>query len=181
MGRMGELMTQHDKLIWAAGFIDGEGCISLIGDRGTYTAVINVGQTKELPLLVLQEVFGGSVGPVRDRFNQHYQWRVYGIAAANAAKLLLPYLILKAEQARILIAYQVTKGVQGQAISFEISAIRQDLFERMKALNKRRTLDAERLSEEAPQEIEDGAIVRSHTNGKYESATEMIAPYNFVL
>lgn len=143
----------NKDLIWAAGFIDGEGCISIIQDRGRYTASINVGQVSPRPLQELQKILGGAVGPVHDAFGGHYQWRVYSDKAAGVAEKLLPYLRNKEEQAMFLLRFQGTKGSTGKRVNAETDKYQTYLFEHVKKLNKRRKRiqpDAERLSETAP-------------------------------
>ena len=157
-------MNNEIELSWAGGFIDGEGCITILTDRKSHAAAINVGQVSRIPLDKLQRLFGGSVGFVHDKRGGHYQWRVYGPSASKTAELLLPYLCLKNEQAELLIAFQKTKGIQGQIVSAETKLLRQVLYLRVKELNKNRILDVERLNEEAPLAKEDDAIVRSYAN-----------------
>ena len=145
-------MTDTD-LAWAAGFIDGEGCITILVDRGRHTAAITVGQVNRRPLDRLQEILGGSVGPCKDDKGGHFQWRVYAEKAAVAAEKLLPYLKNKDQQALYLLRFQGTKGTidKHPKVTPEIADYQSYLYSQVKYLNRRRTrLDAERLNEDAP-------------------------------
>lgn len=138
-------------LAWAAGFIDGEGCISIMQDRGRYTAVINVGQVSRMPLDKLQGILGGSVGPIRDSKGGHFQWRVYADNAAGVAEKVLPYLCNKAEEAIFLLRFQGTKGHTGKRVDETTAQYQTFLFDEIrKKHTRRRNSDAERLSEKAP-------------------------------
>lgn len=166
------------KLIWAAGFIDGEGYVGatncthgVSAKRNSYTAVINVGQVSRVPLDILQEILGGSVGPLRDRFGFHYQWRVYGDKAAAAAARLLPYLVVKRRQAELLLEFQATK-TKSRCLTDEVYARRVAIHAELRELNGRRQhVQADRLSKETPQP-EGDAIVGSQENKNPESQQE---------
>jgi len=100
-------MTQTD-IAWAAGFFDGEGCITVpvrtrSRNRRNYSLALYVGQVDPRPLARLQGYFGGAVvsrtswGKGRPIF----MWRISGTTAEAALRVLLPFLMVKAEQARL--------------------------------------------------------------------------------
>lgn len=103
-------MTNQElqKIIWAAGFIDGEGCIrinSYTSRKSTlYNIVLKVSQKKKEPLEILVSLFGGKIGKYGQR--NIYQWQVTNKMANEALKSLLPYLILKKEQAELALSFQ---------------------------------------------------------------------------
>ncbi len=165
-------MNRQEKIIWAAGFLDGEGCISIIRDRNNFQCLVDAAQVNKPPLEVLRELFGGLLRFAESPRGGHWQWRVYARRASDACKELLPYLVNKQEQARMLITFQETKGDNGAFVSPETYAFRAQLYLAVKKLNPRRPLNAERLSEEAPRSAGD-AIVRSHANDKHENTAEM--------
>ena len=101
-------MTDQEQMAWdawAAGFIDGEGCIILhrINPR-KFSLRISVGNTDIRPLHRLQQMYGGSV-----RWDRHPRGRpfwVWKTVSLNAAKCLLrvmPWLVVKHEQAELAI------------------------------------------------------------------------------
>ena len=109
-------MTSQEAA-YLAGFFDGEGCVGAYitnrpasptnrAARGMRLSV-SVAQVDRRPLLMLQEAFGGAVvvsdkGNTRkDGFNRRicYVWIVSGPSAQTALRAMLPYLVVKREQA----------------------------------------------------------------------------------
>lgn len=93
---------------YAAGLIDGEGCISIQGEtkRGIYQPRIDVGMTaKAMPVLeALKNRFGGVINKTRprlDKWEEAHVWRVFGKPMATCLEALLPHLILKKQQAEL--------------------------------------------------------------------------------
>lgn len=108
-------VAETDKA-WAAGFVDGEGCIALIGRsqvlKGkTYQCFVlslHVANTDIRTLERLKTMFGGTIYPTnhKNRPNNKPCWTWYCRSALAAAALdkLLPYLFSKKEQAELGIA-----------------------------------------------------------------------------
>jgi len=95
---------------YAAGLIDGEGCIYITrASRGrAYAPRVDVGMTvKANDLLAsLQASYGGTVHLMRsrsDRWEEARCWSVWGSEALAFLERVLPYLRLKVEQARLAI------------------------------------------------------------------------------
>lgn len=142
-------MTEEIMLAWAAGFIDGEGCVSILTDRKNYACLIDVGQVNKHPLTILAGLFGGTVRHCPSKYGGHWAWRVYGPKASIAAQRLLPYLIGKKRQAEILIEFQDTKLTSGAYVSPAVYEHRETLYKEIKSLHPRRTSNPERLNERA--------------------------------
>lgn len=146
-------MDELLKRAWAAGFIDGEGCISVV--RCTHKGVareqvqllLDVGQSKREPLDHLVELFGGRVRSVR---LGAFGWRLYGQKAGRVLEAVLPYLIVKRRQATLGLELLSLKSVQGRTRPDAVYARVLAIAEEFRALNLRRS-HAERLSESAPQ------------------------------
>lgn len=181
-------MTKAEKLIWAAGFIDGEGYVgitrALYGKKYKhyfYREDVAIGHVSRVPLDVVAEVFGGNVRKAKDNYGHHYQWRLYGEKAVEALRLMIPYFVNKGKQAELVISFYETrmKAKRDAAGKYrdlpeEVHILREHLHAAVKALNARRSR-RERLSEEAPAQSGD-AIVRSHGNSNHESDAEMTSP-----
>lgn len=108
-------MTQKEKLIWAAGFIDGEGCIGIRHYKSTPTQpkynqiFIAVANTDPHPLLIFKELFGGNIKEQKTRSEKHriaWKWQLTSKKAAKVLTLVLPYLNSKQEQAKLAIEFQ---------------------------------------------------------------------------
>lgn len=174
-------------LAWAAGFVDGEGCIRTIDctHKGRFTTqrwysiTIDVSQVKREPLDKFVELFGGKVLCHRDEYGPAHVWRAYGSRALNTLEKILPYLVVKKRQAELCIEFQRTKRTHvGGRISQEVHIRRKAIHYELLMLNARRKkpVDAERLSEATPCESRDDATVRSHGNKNRESVEETATP-----
>lgn len=92
---------------YAAGLIDGEGCIGVSKSKGgTYAARIDVGMSSKARILLerLQRAYGGSIRnsrPGTDRWESAECWMVSGTVAAATLRRIAAHLVLKSEQASI--------------------------------------------------------------------------------
>ena len=138
-------MTETD-LAWAAGFVDGEGCISTPvrrrdRNRRDYSLSLYVGQVDPRPLQRLQGYFGGTVVSRASwgRGRPIFMWRVSGTTAEAALRTLLPHLMVKAEQARLalelrdLISSYPQKGRKGRSVDPVTTAARMALVDAIRA------------------------------------------------
>lgn len=142
-------MSKSHQLAWAAGFIDGDGFIT-IQDRKTkikekvYNGhYIRLGccQASEIPLKELQRLFGGTIreknsGPNRENYNRktQYIWCVSTQQAAEVIEQLLPYLVHKKEVAQLALEFQQTMGSHYK-VPEETKLYRELLKEKIQTLN----------------------------------------------
>lgn len=132
-------MSKSHQLAWAAGFIDGDGHITIQnrktkhGDKeysGTYLRV-GACQSHPTPLEKLQDLFGGSIrpknsGPNPHGYNRKPQW-IWSLSTAQAAEALtqmLPYFVHKKEVALLALEFQKTMGTDKKTVSSDIVALR---------------------------------------------------------
>lgn len=109
------------EYIWAAGFLDGEGCFALThsSGRGTHettrNAVVHVAQMRKAPLDRLAAIFGGTVRIMRvnNKDQTIYQWAVTGAKVIPIIEAVLPYLCGKQDEARWVLEYAKTIGNRG--------------------------------------------------------------------
>src|SRR5262245_7393469 len=96
-------VTNAEFVIWAAGFFDGEGHISLSpASNGSYNVAIVVGQKSLKPLLMLQKRWGGRITPNGTVFN----WQINRKELVKAfLDDVRPYLYLKDTQADVMYEY----------------------------------------------------------------------------
>ena len=97
-------MIRRLQLAWAAGFIDGEGCIRCRPREGLYRVRLAVAQNESQPLLLLQYCFGGNV--IKGKTTQVYIWEFNGVDVINALEELVPFLVTKKEEAQEVIKYK---------------------------------------------------------------------------
>lgn len=143
-------MRHRDKC-WLAGFIDGEGCITLnIGKAGkgrnistNYSPTIRVGNTKLKLLEHCQKITGvGTIISQRTYGANHkpnWQWF---LCANNVRSLLLeirPYLISKGEVADLVIKMQDSingNKQRNKRLKPGVVKYREEIARQVKALNK---------------------------------------------
>jgi hypothetical protein len=105
-----EIDDRLAKVIWASGFIDGEGSIGVHVIRtGPYKhpyhiLTLQVDQVDPRPLLVLIQLWGGSLVLQPRKTDRHapiYHWTIGNKKAAKVCAEILPYLVNKREVAEL--------------------------------------------------------------------------------
>jgi hypothetical protein len=106
-------MTKREKIAWAAGFVDGEGCIQIVRNRHNamageyqYKVSLTVVQKAKSPLTKLVEIFGGEV----KKHDGYWRWTVMCAQADSVLRALLPFLVLKKSQAELALSFQSRRG-----------------------------------------------------------------------
>ena len=127
---------------YLAGLIDGEGTISCSitkTSRG-FLALhkqLSIFNTNISLISWITNRFGGVVHSRKrkEEWKQEHQVKWSAEDAVTILGLVLPYLVIKSEQAEIFIALHNTKSIQG--VSLETQVYRQKLVDRLQELNKR--------------------------------------------
>lgn len=98
----------RDDLVWAAGFLEGEGHFGNNGSRSK-SEVVQVAQTNLEPLERARDVFGGSITkyePDEENRSTYWTWRTSGYRARGIMMTLYPLLSrAKQEQIRSALTY----------------------------------------------------------------------------
>ena len=135
-------MSRSHRLAWAAGFMDGDGFITIQNRKsevngktysGTYLRV-GACQAKQNVLLELQSLFGGTIrpknsGPNREGYNRKPQW-IWTLSTQQASEALvqlLPFLIHKREVALLAIEFQKTMSTNKKELSDSVVEARKKL------------------------------------------------------
>jgi hypothetical protein len=95
-------------LAYAAGLVDGEGHIGLTHWGSSFLPVLTVTNTDARCGEWLIAHFGGQVFRHDSATRSHrtkFNWRLNGKRATTVLEAVLPYLVLKCEQAEIAISY----------------------------------------------------------------------------
>jgi len=131
------------ELAYTAGMVDGEGHIGLAPTASSFLPILVVTNTDERIIDWLVHRFGGSIHHHERDNGVHkarHNWRLHGKHATTLLEKLLPYLVLKHDQAQLAMSFYAP------GISFHHGARRlpeQELERRkhlhssLKALNKR--------------------------------------------
>lgn len=143
-------MSRSHRLAWAAGFIDGDGFITIQNRKSTvngkeYTGqYLRIGccQASEVPLKELQHLFGGSIriknsGPNRENYSRktQYIWTLSTKQAADAIKQLLPFLIHKRDVALLALSFQETMSETKKQLSEETLTYRLEIQQKITSIN----------------------------------------------
>lgn len=109
-------------LAYAAGIIDGEGCIRIVvrkprnGKSAQHSLMLQVAQKDGILMDWLYGVFGGMVylkNKKTDGSDWIYEWRVMENKAAEVLKQTLPFLTVKKRQAELALRFQTHKTGAG--------------------------------------------------------------------
>jgi hypothetical protein len=112
----------HNELVWASGFLEGEGsfccyprCIKRNNNKGYYQLSVNATQANKEPLIRLALLFGGHVyGPYkkknRPNNKPYYTWSIHTSLARKSMKSLLPLMsLVRQEQINQALALDAIK------------------------------------------------------------------------
>jgi hypothetical protein len=130
---------QIKTIAYAAGIVDGEGCLTLNrrkhrnGEHSdVYQCMVSVTNNSERLLYWLQKHFGGAVC---ERTGHSYEWRLYRITEQEAfLTTILPYLLVKEEQAHLLLEIRSLSG-KGQKLSPAVRKRRFQIYHKIQSLN----------------------------------------------
>lgn len=140
--------AQETDLAWAAGFIDGEGCIALVKRtqilKGKpyqcFVLSLHVANTDLRTLERLKAMFCGTLYPTnhKNRPNNKpcWTWYVRSALAAAALEKLMPYLFSKREQAELGIASRRYIQGNGRPRTPESFSGQQQIFTQLKHLKR---------------------------------------------
>lgn len=128
-----DLIRSVKELAYCAGFIDADGTICIGRNGRRFYPTIQAAGANLAVLEHLRRVLGGTLqnfNPKRGIRRQYkmWYWRVCGQAAVYVAKLLLPYLRVKREQAKCLARFPYGAGA-GRRLPDEIQKERQRLYD----------------------------------------------------
>lgn len=113
---------KQTKLAYAAGIIDGEGCIRIVtrkpryGRSAQHSLMLQVAQKDGILMDWLYGVFGGMIylkNKKTDGTDWIYEWRVMDNKAAEVLKQVLPLLTVKRKQAELALRFQTHKTGAG--------------------------------------------------------------------
>lgn len=144
---MADHITETQRA-WAAGFLDGEGCFTLLKNSSKNQHPANRGvnisatQTKKEPLEKLQHILGGILkGPHSNGVRGTkliYTWRISGaIEAKKAIEIVFPFLEGKEEDAALVYSYCLTvQNNSPKFVSEGTKIIRQQVIDRLNKLRE---------------------------------------------
>lgn len=133
-----------EELAWLAGFFDAEGCVSIIKFKRKngvgYRLKVSVSNTNRsvLEYIISKFASGGKIADHKDlRGNrkENHEFYIYGNSAKDFLKFILPYLIVKKEQAVYALAFPISE--RGSAGRTRLETIGQKMLHtKMAVLNR---------------------------------------------
>jgi hypothetical protein len=108
---------------YTAGLLDGEGCIRVQRTKEYYGARVQISQKDRHVLDWVAEYFGGIVSKAPS--HSCSQWTATGERAALVLELLIPFLIVKKDQAELLLSSYRNKTLSAE-VSAELSRMKKE-------------------------------------------------------
>jgi hypothetical protein len=138
------------SLEYIAGFVDGEGCISIHENRAWLAESANgrprivmqvaIANCNRAVLVQIQRQHGGSICK-QTRTNPHarqgYALKLSEQSACRFLEKILPFLCIKRKQAKLMLQLGKRKAKDVTYLSVHESVIRRRIAERCQALNKK--------------------------------------------
>ncbi len=127
-------MSWHYSDQWAAGFFDGEGCVTISRrDRSPgfkeHFLAVQVGQNNKRPLEVLHARFGGCFTK-----SGCWRWRCHGSAACRFLQAIGPYSLVKRREVDLALELRALIGIPGRRVSPATFLLKEDIYRRFLAL-----------------------------------------------
>ena len=117
-------IVKIEQIAYIAGLIDGEGSINISKKGGRYFwLTVDIGTTDKRLLAWLLENIGGHVRVSTKANPKHktgYHWTLCSKQAKKLLQLILPFLIIKKEEAIIGIQFQETMKPQNKLLEEDI-------------------------------------------------------------
>ena len=140
-------MNDQLMLAWAAGFIDGEGSILFTRRSGRtrdFSMKLQAVNTNIKSLERLKDLFGGSIHSLHNEkkaygknWKPSWIWSCSHRKAEETIRALLPFLLIKREQADLALLTRNYVGVKFRRKSAETQELLAELMGQMHTLNKK--------------------------------------------
>jgi hypothetical protein len=132
-------MSRKEWVIYAAGFIDGEGCISIVRKRkhNCFYLCLSVGQVDPKPLQILKSLWAGCIKEhsVKTARQMHF-WTVTCRQAQKCISEIEPYLIVKKSQALIALKFAASINSKNRILTKDTIEFRDLLCKQMTAIKQ---------------------------------------------
>lgn len=131
-------MNNNDFIIWAAGFFDGEGCITFnkkkyINKHGIEkcyrSLIISVSQVEPEPINMFFDFFKGGIRShsLNKNNRKQYEFRATGENAITVLNTIIPYLVVKKDQALLAMRFSVADIAEKKNIVEKISNLKRGI------------------------------------------------------
>ncbi len=122
-------MNRTEKLIYLAGFIDGEGCLttSKTNQNGRYRPQLRVASTDRPIVEWIKRWFGVNYyvnSPRTGQTKESYEWVLSTNQAIDLIRVLMPYLKIKKAEAVIFVSFCGVDVPTSQRLAGKLSALK---------------------------------------------------------
>jgi len=174
-------LSENEQLAWAAGFMDGEGCVSISrqkrerttkkeGDHRVYycyTLGVAISQKKPEPLEIFHRMFGGHFFSYKSKGVTYWRWQHWGSGAHACLNQLFSYLIVKRKIASLCMEFQEEMTAWNREFGRNgypewIIKAREDFWMKARVMNARSWYDPASPKYEGPK----AASKKGQTKGK---------------
>lgn len=146
------LPVTHSEVVraYAAGLIDGEGCVRLTargknggkGFRlGQYTLMVEVTNTDHGMIQWLRGTFGGTVSHTKESYEENrkakWHWRLAANQALHFLDIIWPYVRTKRKQVKLGRRFQRYAQYTGRAATEKANLLQERFYLELRVLNKR--------------------------------------------
>lgn len=131
-----DLKFTEEQKAYISGLFDAEGCYSIsktINKLGytMYDPLIRVASTYKPTIQWIEDTLGGKIKAKTPKNTTHYHWRFMNDTDAKLfLQELLPYIVIKKDEAEVLMEYYSLRGIQNPKL-------REILFQKMNVLKSR--------------------------------------------
>jgi hypothetical protein len=133
-------MTKHESLIWCAGFFDASGRIQISKPTKSdaIAIAITISKTTKHALVQFQrQIGGGGVAELTSQTRHHtWRWQQTGWGAGVLLESMLPWLVIKRDQAILGIELAYTINNSRNKLAPEVIARREEIRQEILVLRK---------------------------------------------
>lgn len=99
------MCKDDEELAWCAGYLDGDGSFNISVSRVSLAPCISATSKEPEPLDELFRIFGGHLSIVHHSVSgkEYWHWRVRQSDVVDVCRMLIPFLVLKREQAELMV------------------------------------------------------------------------------
>ena len=122
-------MNRTEKLIYLAGFVDGEGCLTRNISRNTvkYRPQLRISGTYKPVMEWIKRWFGGNYYTIHRRTAKTkttYDWVISTNQAIALVNRLMPYLKVKKREAKVFVAFYKADKATCERLAKRLSALK---------------------------------------------------------
>lgn len=155
------------ELAYIAGIIDGEGCVGIhkCPDKRGYSRLhylyLCISNNNPIVIDYFQSKLGGNITKRKSHpeWNPNYKWFIRSGKAEEVLSIVLPFLLIKKEQAKVGIEFsKIKSSTQGKRLSVEEWNLREEYYLKIKELNNLYTKPKPHHQKLQPQRLSEGTI-----------------------